>query len=111
MIYPIPGATGVPDSPQQFVFVVASPLPNYWNRVVNYRNSLSNGVRVHGAGMQTITAAQVPPPPPRRRSRIPSIRASRLSRDSTPMQSVYVWVNNIATNCTPLGPLGSFTTQ
>ncbi|HEY5340115.1 MAG TPA: hypothetical protein VIK27_03740 [Candidatus Aquilonibacter sp.] len=110
MIYPIPGATGVPDAPQQFVFAVASPLPNNWNAYVTFQNSLANGVYTN-AGMETISASQVPQPAATPSIANPVYQSITLAGSFLSGQSVYVWLNNGATNCTPLGPLGSFTTK
>lgn len=110
MIYPIPGATGVPDAPQQFVFVVASPLPNNWNAYVTFQNSLANGAYT-SAGMETITASQVPQPAATPSIANPVYQSITLAGSFLSGESVYVWLNNLATNCTPVGPLGSFTTK
>src|SRR5579863_8952815 len=63
MIYPIPGATAVPDNPQQLVFALPSPLPNTWDAYLNTSSTYSqNSGAYTQAGMQTITAAQLPSP-------------------------------------------------
>lgn len=110
MIYPIPGATGVPDNPQQFVFAVASPLPNNWNAYLNTSNSYQGGAYTI-AGMETIAASQVPSPSATPSFSNPSYQSITLSAGFTSGQTIYVWLNNQATSCRPLGPLGSFTTQ
>jgi hypothetical protein len=112
MIYPIPGATGVPDNPQQFVFAVASPLPNTWNAYLNNTNSYNNGTFTI-AGMQTISANQVPSPSATPEPQItnPYYQSITLAGGFASGVTVYVWLNYTQGNCTPLGPLGSFTTQ
>ncbi len=110
MVYPIPGATGVPDNPQQFVFVVAAPLPTY-NAIFNSVNSLSGGFATY-ATMATITPGQVPSPAATPAIANPVYQSITLPRGLSPSGSTwYVWVNDTTSNCTPLGPLGSFTIQ
>lgn len=110
MIYPIPGATGVPDNPQQLVFALASPLPSTWNAYVNNTNSL-NGSLYTIAGMQTISASQIPQPAATPSIANPVYQSITLAQGFSAQQTIYVWLNDSATTCTPLGPLGSFTTQ
>ncbi|HUN29540.1 MAG TPA: hypothetical protein VMV65_07020 [Alphaproteobacteria bacterium] len=113
MIYPIPGATAVPDSPQQFVFVVASPLPNNWNVYFNTQNTFSNSSGYYtNAGMQTITAGQVPSPSATPAIANPYYQSVTLAASLASGTTWYVWLNNAtaSNNCAPLGPLGSFTT-
>jgi hypothetical protein len=110
MVYPIPGATGVPDSPQQLVFAVASPLPNNWNAFLNNADSYSNGAYTV-AGMQTIAASQVPSPAASPAIAKPVYQSIVLTNGFSSGVTVYVWLNNASSTCTPLGPLGSFTTQ
>jgi hypothetical protein len=110
MIYPIPGATGVPDNPQQFVFAVASPLPNTWNAYVNNSSSLNGGAYTI-AGMQTIQASQIPSPAATPSFSNPVYQSITLAEGFNSGVTIYVWLNNTNTNCTPAGPLGSFTTK
>jgi hypothetical protein len=108
MVYPIPGATGVPDNPQQFVFVVATPLPTY-NAYFNNANTLSGSVATY-AHMNTVTPAQVPSPAASPAIPNPVYQSVTLPYGFSPGVTIYVWVNDTSSNCTPLGPLGSFTT-
>ena len=108
MVYPIPGATGVPDNPQQFVFVVSTPLPTY-NAYFNNANTLDGAVATF-ATMNTITPGQVPSPAASPAIPNPVYQSIALPRGFTSGQTIYVWVNDSTRNCTPLGPLGSFTT-
>jgi hypothetical protein len=111
MVYPIPGATGVPDNPQQFVFVVASPLPNYWNAYVSTSSSGASG-NYTLAGMLTIQPSQVPSPAASPSIANPVYQSITLASGLSPSGTTwYVWLNNQNSNCTPLGPLGSFTIQ
>src|SRR5580700_4057366 len=54
LIYPIPGATGVPDAPQQIVFALATPLPSIWDAYIAPSSTGSNGG--YTSGLQTIPA-------------------------------------------------------
>ncbi|MGC2130514.1 MAG: hypothetical protein WA629_10490 [Candidatus Aquilonibacter sp.] len=108
MVYPIPGATGVPDNPQQFVFVVATPLPTY-NAIFNSVNSLSGSIATYTL-MNTITPAQVPSPAASPAIAHPVYQSVTLPYGFGSGVTIYVWVNDTSSNCTPLGPLGSFTT-
>jgi hypothetical protein len=111
MIYPIPGATGVPDAPQQIVFAVGTALPSIWNAYLSNASNGNGTVNGYTVGVQTITKSQVPAP-----SATPSF-ANAIYQSVTLQGSLnaattwYVWINNTSGNCTPLGPLGSFTTQ
>jgi len=109
MLYPIPGATGVPDNPQQIAFAVGAPLPG-WNLYLNNVNSLNNSVSTL-ATMQTITAQQIPQPAATPSFANPVYQSVTLSGGFSSGQTVYVWLNNLnSLTCTPLGPVGSFTT-
>ncbi|HTU71374.1 MAG TPA: hypothetical protein VMF11_13775 [Candidatus Baltobacteraceae bacterium] len=110
MVYPIPGATGVTDNPQQFVFAVASPLPNTWNAYINTSDSLSGSVQTY-AGMETIPASNVPSPSATPSISNPYYQSITLTGGFSSGETIYVWLNNESSNCTPLGPVGSFTTQ
>lgn len=111
LIYPIPGATGVPDAPQQIAFAVGTALNSNWNV---YLNNASNGNGTLGGQtvpLQTITAGQVPSPSATPSFANPVYQSVTLQGSLNAATTWYVWINNTAGNCTPLGPLGSFTTQ
>jgi len=108
MIYPIPGATGVPDNPQQIAFAVSAPLAG-WNLFLNNANTLSNAAYTI-ATMQTITAGQVPSPSATPSFPNPVYQSVTLTGGFTSGQTIYVWLNNLNSNCTAVGPVGSFTT-
>jgi hypothetical protein len=108
MVYPIPGATGVPDNPQQFVFVVSTPLPTY-NAYFNSANTLNGSVATY-ARMNTITPAQVPSPAASPAIPNPVYQSVTLPYGFNSGVTIYVWVNDTSSDCAPLGPLGSFTT-
>ncbi len=111
MIYPIPGATGVPDAPQQIAFAVGTALNSNWNV---YLSNASNGNGTLGGQtvpLQTITAGQVPSPSATPSFANPVYQSVTLGTSLAAATTWYVWINNTSGNCTPLGPLGSFTTQ
>ena len=112
MIYPVPGATAVPDNPQQFVFAESAYLPASWNAYVNTGNTL-NGAIPTAATVQNITAAQVPQgaATPNPSLGTPVYQSISLLNGFTSAQSIYVWLNDTSSNCSPTGPVGSFTTQ
>ena len=109
MIYPIPGATGVPDNPQQIAFAVSAPLSG-WDLYLNNVNSLS-GSSYTIATTETISASQVPQPSATPSFANPVYQSVTLAGGFTSGQTIYVWLNNVNSTCTPLGPVGSFTTQ
>lgn len=113
MIYPIPGATGVPDAPQQIAFAVASPLPNSWNLFLNVTDTLgATGYQgFTGAGFETIAAGQVPSPSATPSFSNATYQSVTLGGALASKTTYWVWINNQATNCTPNGPVGSFTTE
>lgn len=109
MIYPIPGATGVPDAPQQIVFAVGTALSSNWDV---YLAPNSNG----NAGgytnpLETITSG-IPSPSATPSFANPVYQSVTVPSLAPPSGATwYVWINNTAGNCTPMGPLGSFTIQ
>lgn len=112
MVYPIPGATSVPDNPQQLVFAVSTALPNTWDAAIGTSASLSSAFYTV-AGVETISASQVPTPAATPSFASPTYQSVTLAGGLAAATTYYVWLNNLtaANNCTPLGPLGSFTTQ
>ena len=110
MIYPIPGATNVPDAPQQFVFAESAYLPGSWNAFVNNTNSL-NGSASTVATVQNISASQVPQPSATPSMANPVYQSISLQAGFASQQTIYAWLNDTASSCTPTGPVGSFKTQ
>ena len=111
MVYPIPGATSVPDAPQQIAFAVSSPMPSTYDLVLNNANTLNGNQVMTAANVQTITASQVPQPSASPSIANPSYQSVSLLSSFQPATTIFVWLNDTASNCTPLGPVGSFTTQ
>ena len=113
MIYPIPGATGVPDSPQQIAFAVGTALPSTWDAYISNSSTGNGTAGGYTVPLQTITAGQVPSPSATPSFANPIYQSVTLQGSLAPPTGTtwYVWINNTAGNCTPLGPLGSFTIQ
>ncbi len=112
MIYPIPGATGVPDAPQQIVFAVGTALSTNWDAFIN-NSSTGNGNGGYTNPLQTIPVTSIPTPYATPSFANPVYQSVTLGGSLAPPSGAtwYVWINNTAGNCTPLGPLGSFTIQ
>jgi hypothetical protein len=109
LIYPIPGATNVPDAPQQIVFATSRFFPSTFDVLINNDpnpNAAGNG---KSAFFQQIQASQVPQP-----SATPTISnaffESAAVTASFPHGTYYVFLNDTLGGCTPT-PAGSFTTQ
>jgi hypothetical protein len=111
LIYPIPGATGVPDAPQQIVFAVATPLPSIWDAYIAPSSTGSNGG--YTSGLQTIPATSIPSPHATPSFANAVYQSVTIGGSLAPPTGTtwYVWINDTAGNCAPLGPLGSFTIQ
>lgn len=107
LVYPAPGATAVPDQFGQVIIGASPALPSSWN-VVLVRSSTGGSL-----GGNTFTGAPQPLPTP---NAIPAF-ANPVYQSSSFGSLVFgglvlqVYLNNTASNCTPMGPIGSFTTQ
>ena len=111
IVYPIPGATGVPDATAQIVVAVASPLPG-WNIWFQSSSTYSPYAGYYSGAFSTIGPSQVPTPAATPQIANPVYQSASLGNGSFGSGvNVYLWLNNGNSNCTPLGPLGSFTTQ
>lgn len=99
MIYPIPGATGVPDSPPEVVFATSQLFPA----------SFQLRVGSQAAAFTQITAAQVPQPAATVQISNPYYEAATFT---TPFSSgtQNVFFNDSLYSCTP-ALQGSFTAQ
>jgi hypothetical protein len=107
LVYPAPGATAIPDVFGQIVIGASPALPSSWNVVVT--TALSPG----GVGGGTFQTATPPFPSPTASPSFanPTYQSSSFSGGNFPGEVVNVFLNNTSSNCTPLGPIGSFTTQ
>ncbi len=112
LLYPIPSATAVPDSPQQIVIGASSALPvngnSAWDVVLD-----SNTQTVFGNAFATISASQVPQP-----SATPSFpnavyQSSTLPGPLSAMTAYTVYLNDSNSFCVPAPMPGgnTFTTQ
>ena len=112
VIYPIPGATGVPDSPQQLVFATSASGNGLggWNAYLNNVNSL-NGSYQTIATAQQITPAQVPAPSATPTFANPQYWSITLASSFNSGNTIFVWLNNLNSTCNPTGPVSSFTVQ
>lgn len=105
VLYPIPGATAVPDSTVQIVFAISTPLPG-WGAAWSTTNSAN-----YGLGFQTITASQVPSPSATPSFANPIYVSSTLTTSLPAASLVGVYLNDLGSNCTPVTANASFTTQ
>jgi hypothetical protein len=109
LVYPIPGATGVPDAPQQIVFATSRLFPSTFEVRVNTDpnpNLATNGV---GAFFHQINQSQVPQPSGNPMMSNP-LYESASTAASFPHGTYYVFLNDTLGGCTPTSA-GSFTTQ
>lgn len=109
MIYPIPGATSVPDSPAQVVFATSQLFPASFQLRLAGTSSTSAALAGPSAAFTRITAAQVPQPSATVQISNPYYEAASLA---TPFSSgtQYVFFNDSLYSCTP-ALQGSFTAQ
>jgi hypothetical protein len=107
LVYPAPNATAVPDAFGQIIIGSTAALPNSWNVVAVTALSPS------GVGGGRVQNATPPFPTPNATPSFanPVYQSSSFSGGTFPGEVVTVYLNNTSSNCTPLGPLGSFTTQ
>jgi hypothetical protein len=106
LVYPAPGSTAIPDSFGQIIIGSTAALPASWNVVVTTAISPSG---VPGGNVASVTP---PFPTPNATPSFPSpvYQSSSFSGDTFPGEVVSVFLNDTSTNCTPAGPIGSFTT-
>lgn len=107
LVYPAPGATAIPDQFGQVVIGSTAALPSSWNVV------LVTALSPAGAGGGKFQSATPPFPTPNATPSFanPVYQSSSFAGATFPGEVVTVYLNNTSTNCTPVGPLGSFTTQ
>jgi hypothetical protein len=107
LVYPAPGATAIPDAFGQVIIGSTVALPASWNVVV------VTAISPNGVGGGTFQSAAQPFPTPNATPSFanPVYQSSSFSNRTFPGEVVTVFLNDTSTNCTPLGPLGSFTTQ
>lgn len=107
LVYPAPGATAIPDQFGQVIIGSTAALPSSWNVVLVTAIS-PNGV---SAGKFQSVSPPFPTPNATPSFANPVYQSSSVGSATFPGEVVTVYLNDTATNCTPAGPLGSFTTQ
>ncbi len=107
LVYPAPNSTAIPDSFGQIIIGSTAALPSSWNVVV------TTAISPAGVGGGNFTTATPPFPTPTATPSFasPVYQTSSFSGGNFPGEVVTVYLNNTSTTCTPLGPIGSFTTQ
>jgi hypothetical protein len=107
LVYPAPGATAIPDQFGRVIIASSPALPSSWNVV------LATAISPGGVGGGTFTTATPPFPTPNATPAFanPVYQSSSFGNAAFPGEVVQVFLNNTASSCTPLGPIGSFTTQ
>ena len=110
LVYPAPNSTAIPDTFGQIIIGASPALPSNWDVVVTTALSPASVGGVHGGTFQT-TAPPFPTPNATPSFANPTYQSSSFSGGNFPGEVVNVFLNNTSTNCTPLGPIGSFTTQ
>jgi hypothetical protein len=112
MIYPIPGATAVPDAPQQIVIAVPSPIPASYNAILDNSTSPSDA-NVNGfyaSLFQVIQPSQIPQPAATPSFANPVYESSAVGVTFRSATLLDVFLNDEASNCLPT-QFSSFTTQ
>jgi hypothetical protein len=108
LAYPAPGATAIPDQFGQVIIAASPALPSSWDVV------LTTVLSPNGVAGGTFTTATPPFPTPNATPGFanPTYQSSSFGNAVFPGEVVQVFLNNTASQtCTPIGPIGSFTTQ
>jgi hypothetical protein len=106
LVYPAPGSTAIPDNLGQIIIGSTAALPSSWNAVTVSPNAT--------VGWGTFTSVSPPFPTPNATPSFanPVYQSSAINGTFASNETVSVYINDTASaNCTPFGPLGSFTTQ
>lgn len=107
LVYPAPSSTNIPDTFGQVVVGASPPLPSSWNAVVAVP-----ALGISAGGNPFVTAATpLPQPTATPTFANPAYQSSTFGTLTFPAQNVQVYLNDSGSNCTPLGPIGSFTTH
>lgn len=109
LIYPIPGATNVPDAPQQIVFATSQLFPSGFDVLISSDSNPNNAVNGTAAFFQRIQVSQVPSPSASLTISNPFYESAALTA-SFPHGTYYVFLNDSRVSCTPTSA-GFFTTQ
>ncbi len=107
LVYPAPGATSVPGTFGQVIIGSTTALGSGYNIVV------TDAVNPNGIPGQTLTSVTPPFPTPNATPSFPNPKYESSSYSGftfLPSQVVNVYVNQPSSNCSPVGPVGSFST-
>jgi hypothetical protein len=107
LAYPVPGATGVPDSPGQIVVAVSSPLPATWQVVVEVPGQVATG----GALLTAILPSAIPTPYATPSFASPAYETSGLTGSLPAASTVQIGLNDESSDCNSYPLIGSFTTH
>lgn len=112
MIYPIPGATAVPDTPTQIVIALPSPIPSSYNAIIDNSASPSdaNTNGYYASLFQTIQPQQIPQPAATPSFANPIYVSSAVGVTFKANTQLYVFLNDESSSCLPT-QFSSFTTQ
>lgn len=110
LVYPAPNATAVPDAFGQVILGSTAALPASWQVV------LTSALYPNGVSGADVQSASPPFPTPNATPSFanPVYQSSNFSGAGSTFagQVVSVYLNDTSSaTCTPLGPIGSFTTQ
>lgn len=108
-IYPIPGATNVPDGPGQIVFAVSRLFPSTFQVLVHNDPNPNTATAGTAGFFQQINQSQVPQPSATPSISNPLYESASISA-SFPHATYSVFLNDTLGGCTPT-TAGSFTTQ
>ncbi|HEV3152327.1 MAG TPA: hypothetical protein VGZ02_00830 [Candidatus Baltobacteraceae bacterium] len=110
LVYPAPGATGVPDSIGQVIVAsnaaISNSGPNTWD--IELEDGLGNGFLGNA-----FAPAPSPLPTPNQQPTFanPVFQTSTFTNVNIPGETLAVVLNNTASSCTPSVQVGTFTTQ
>jgi hypothetical protein len=109
LVYPIPNATGVPDTPQQIVFATSRLFPSTFDVLINNDPNPNAATNGKSAFFQQIQPSQVPQPSATPMITNPFYESAAIGA-TFPHGTYYVFLNDSLGGCIPTSA-GSFTTQ
>jgi len=109
-VYPAPNATGVPDTFQQIIVAVSSPLPSSWDAVVQYNDPVF-GLQSRPGGNVVTVNPPFPTPNATPPFANPVYQSSSFTNIVFPANTqISVFLNDLNSVCTPTS-VSSFKTQ
>jgi len=108
-IYPIPGATNVPDAPGQIVFAVSRLFPSTFQVLIHNDPNPNTATAGTAGSFQQINQSQVPQPSATPKISNALYESASISA-SFPRATYYVFLNDTLGGCPPT-TAGSFTTH